>query len=80
MGARVAEVFGLHRNSVSRAKNCMDEKRSFAALMLPKIPRDKMFFKTPLLNLYFKQLKTKSGTFACELSVCVVFFLPTHCT
>lgn len=62
MGARVAEVFGLHRNSVSKAKCVTNEQRTFAALLLPIIPRDRMQLKMPLLNDYFKMLKTKSGT------------------
>jgi hypothetical protein len=63
MGTRVAEVFGVHRNSVSKARS-IDEKRTFAALLLPKIPRDRMWLKMPLLVEYFKTLKqTKSGTF-----------------
>jgi hypothetical protein len=71
MGTRVAEVFGVHRNSVSKARS-IDEKRTFAALLLPKIPRDRMWLKMPLLVEYFKTLKqTKSGTFVyCSSSCC----------
>ena len=57
----------LHRNSVGRAKNMIEEDdRGFYSLRLPAISRDKMQDKMPLINEYFDTLRknkdnTKSG-------------------
>lgn len=59
-------MMNLHRITVGRAKNNEDENRSFGALLLPLIHRDRMKEKQELLTAYFQTIisdedQTKSG-------------------
>jgi hypothetical protein len=68
LNTRVSEVMNLHRITIGRAKNNEHENRSFNALLLPLITRDKMKDKQKLLQAYFQTIvgnedNTKSGIF-----------------
>jgi hypothetical protein len=61
-----AAVFGLDKKTIYNAKKLdKDDPRKFEKLMLPVIPRDKLFRQMPMLLQFFKKIPTKSGIILC---------------
>lgn len=58
----VADLFGVHRNTVSKANNA--EGRELSDVRTDAISRDRMWQKRQLLSSYFSTIKVSSGMFS----------------
>ena len=75
-GGLIANVFGLHRNSVANAKNIVEEdKKCFSNLALPLRQMNKLKNKAPLLQQYLLTIETKSGILICLLLFIIYYFI-----
>jgi hypothetical protein len=60
---QTANAFNISTKAVSNAKNNSSQNSNFSSLMVPKVSRDKLVEKRPLLNNFFASVPPMSGSF-----------------